>query len=193
MQIRRRARRNDLRGMFRDRGRDGSSRGIPASYVHKTEVGAGPRRRTRLPSVDQRCQGGISMSKLEQLRPSGLHHNPAYSHVVVASGARTIYIAGQVSVDEEGRVVGEGDLAAQTTQVMTNLGLALKAAGAGYANIVKITTFVVNYKPELRPIIGKARSAFFEGMEPPASTLVGVTALAAPEWLIEIEAVAVAD
>ena len=49
------------------------------------------------------------MPKFEHLRPSGLHHNPAYSHVVVASGARTIYIAGQVSTDEEGRVVGEGD------------------------------------------------------------------------------------
>ena len=95
------------------------------------------------------------MSRLDHLRPSGLHHNPAYSHVVTASGARTIYISGQVSVDEEGRIVGEGDLAAQTTQVMQNLGLALKAAGATYANIVKITTFVVNYKPELRPVIGK--------------------------------------
>ena len=133
------------------------------------------------------------MPKLDHLCPSGLHHNPAYSHVVTAVGACSIYISGQVSVDEEGRIVGEGDLAAQTTQVMQNLGLALKAAGASYANIVKITTFVVNYKPELRPIIGKARSAFFEGMEPPASTLVGVSALAAPEWLIEIEAVAVAD
>ncbi|MGY4294394.1 enamine deaminase RidA (YjgF/YER057c/UK114 family) [Bradyrhizobium sp. i1.4.4] len=91
------------------------------------------------------------MPKLDHLRPSGLHHNPAYSHVVTASGARTIYISGQVSVDEEGRIVGEGDIAAQTTQVMQNLGHALKAAGATYANIVKITTFVVNYKPELRP------------------------------------------
>ncbi|MCK1384853.1 RidA family protein [Bradyrhizobium sp. 21] len=133
------------------------------------------------------------MPKLDHLRPSGLHHNPAYSHVVTATGARTIYISGQVSVDEEGRIVGEGDIAAQTTQVMQNLGHALKAAGASYSNIVKITTFVVNYKPELRPIIGKARSAFFEGMEPPASTLVGVSALAAPEWMIEIEAIAVAD
>src|SRR5689334_12851683 len=53
-------------------------------------------------------QGGATMSKLEKLRPSGLHHNPAYSHVVAATGARTIYIAGQVSTDEEGRVVGEG-------------------------------------------------------------------------------------
>ena len=133
------------------------------------------------------------MSKIEKLRPSGLHNNPAYSHAVTTSGARTIYLSGQVSTDEEGRVVGEGDIAAQTTQVMTNIGLALKAAGAGYADIVKITTFVVGYRPELRPIIGKARSAFFEGMDPPASTLVGVSALAAPEWLIEIEAVAVVD
>ena len=97
---------------------------------------------------------------------------------------------GPESLDLE---AGEGDLAAQTTQVMHNIGLALKAAGATYADIVKITTFVVGYKPELRPIIGKARSAFFEGIEPPASTLVGVSALAAPEWLIEIEAVAVVD
>lgn len=133
------------------------------------------------------------MSRLDHLRPSGLHHNPAYSHVVTASGTRTIYISGQVSVDEEGRIVGEGDLAAQTTKVMENLGLALKAAGATYANIVKITTFVVNYKPAMRPVIGKARSVFFEGAEPPASTLVGVAALAAPEWLIEIEAIVVAD
>jgi enamine deaminase RidA (YjgF/YER057c/UK114 family) len=138
-------------------------------------------------------QGDETMSKNQHLKPSGLHNNPAYSHVVVARGARTIYISGQVATDEEGRVVGEGDIAAQTTQVMQNLGLALKAAGASYSNIVKITTFVVGYKPELRPIIGKARSAFFEGMEPPASTLVGVSALAAPEWMIEIEAVAVVD
>ena len=59
------------------------------------------------------------MPKLDHLRPSGLHHNPAYSHVVTTSGARTIYISGQVSVDEEGRIVGEGDLAAQTTQVLS--------------------------------------------------------------------------
>src|SRR3954451_2877584 len=87
--------------------------------------------------------GGTKMSKLEHIRPSGLHHNPASSHVVVASGARTIYIAGQVSTDDEGRAVVEGGLTAQTTQVMHYIGLALKAAGASYGNIVKITTFVV--------------------------------------------------
>ena len=133
------------------------------------------------------------MSKLEHLRVKGLLLNPAFSQAVVCSGARTVYISGQVSIDEQGAPVGAGDLAAQTTQVMRNLGLALTAAGAGYADIVKITTYVVNYRPEHRPIIGAARSSFFQGMPPPASTLVGVSALAMPEWLIEIEAIAVID
>jgi enamine deaminase RidA (YjgF/YER057c/UK114 family) len=133
------------------------------------------------------------MSKLEHPRANGLLQNPAFSQVVVSSGARTIYIAGQVSIDEHGTLVGPGDLSAQTTQVMRNLGLALSAGGASYADIVKITTYVVNYKPEHRPIIGQARSSFFQGMPPPASTLVGVSALAMPEWLIEIEAIAVID
>jgi enamine deaminase RidA (YjgF/YER057c/UK114 family) len=133
------------------------------------------------------------MSKIEYPSAKGLFKNPAFSQVVVATGARTIHISGQVSIDENGALVGAGDLAAQTTQVMRNLGLALAAAGAGYEHIVKITTFVVGYKPELRPIIAKARGVFFEGRTPPASTLVGVSALAMPEWLIEIEAVAVTD
>ena len=61
------------------------------------------------------------------------------------------------------------------------------------ADIVKITTYVVNYKPEYRAIIGKARAPFFANGTPPASTLVGVAALALSEWLVEIEATAVAD
>ena len=133
------------------------------------------------------------MSLNEHLRPDGLLHNPVFSQVVAASGRRTIYTAGQVSIDERGALVGSGDLAAQTAQVMRNVGLALAAAGAGYADIVKITTFVVNYKPEDRAVIGKARAAFFADGTPPASTLVGVAALALPEFLVEIEAVAVLD
>lgn len=133
------------------------------------------------------------MSKLEHPRAKGLLLNPAFSQVVVSSAARTVYIAGQVSIDEHGALVGAGDLAAQTTQVMRNVGLALAAAGASYADIVKITTYVVNYRPEHRPIIGAARASFFPGMPPPASTLVGVSALAMPEWLIEIEAIATID
>lgn len=133
------------------------------------------------------------MSMIQHPRPEGLLHNPAFSQVVAASGRRTIYTAGQVSIDERGALVGPGDLAAQTAQVMRNVGLALAAAGAGYADIVKITTYVVNYRPEDRAVIGKARAPFFADATPPASTLVGVAALALPEWLVEIEAVAVLD
>jgi enamine deaminase RidA (YjgF/YER057c/UK114 family) len=133
------------------------------------------------------------MSKIEHPRPEGLLHNPRFSQVVVASGTRTIYTAGQVSIDEGGATVGAGDLAAQATQAMRNVGLALAAAGASYADIVKITTYVVNYQPEQRAVIGEARAPFFANRTPPASTLVGVSALALPEWLVEIEAVAVVD
>jgi enamine deaminase RidA (YjgF/YER057c/UK114 family) len=133
------------------------------------------------------------MGTLEHPRAEGLLHNPAFSQVVAASGSRTIYTAGQVSIDERGALVGAGDLAAQTAQAMRNVGVALSAAGASYADIVKITTYVVNYKPEYRAIIGKARAPFFTNGTPSASTLVGVAALALSEWLVEIEAIAVVD
>jgi enamine deaminase RidA (YjgF/YER057c/UK114 family) len=131
------------------------------------------------------------VSTIEHPRPQGLLHNPGFSQVVVASGTRTIYTAGQVSIDQQGTLVGAGDLAAQTAQAMRNVGLALAAAGASCADIVKITTYVVNYKPEQRAVVGNARAPFFANGRPPASTLVGVAALALPEWLVEIEAVAV--
>jgi len=133
------------------------------------------------------------MSMIEHLRPEGLLHNAGFSQVVVASGARMVFTAGQVSIDEHGALVGGDDLAAQTVQAMRNVGLALTAANATFADVVKITTYVVNYTPELRAVIGKARAPFFAGGTPPASTLVGVSALALPEWLVEIEAIAIVD
>ena len=125
------------------------------------------------------------MGKLNYPPPQGLLHNPAFSQVVVASGTRTIYSAGQVAIDERGELVGAGDLAAQTAQVMRNVGLALAAASANFTDVVKITTYVVNYRPEHRAIIGKAWALFFANGTPPASTLIGVSALALPEWLVE--------
>src|SRR5882724_6930880 len=113
------------------------------------------------------------MSAIEHPTAKGLLHNPGFSQVVAATGRRTIYTAGQVSIDERGELVGAGDLAGQTAQAMRNVGLALAAAGASYADIVKITTYVVNYKPEHRVVIGKARAPFFANGAPPASTLVG--------------------
>src|SRR3954471_8356811 len=95
------------------------------------------------------------MGALEHPRPEGLLHNPAFSQVVAASGKRTIYTAAQVSIDERGALVGAADLAAQTAQAMRNVGLALSAVGASYADIVKITTYVVNYNLNTDPSSAK--------------------------------------
>ena len=127
----------------------------------------------------------------KRINPAGLLTPRGYTQVVTASGGRTVYISGQVSANAKGEVVGKGDLKAQTAQVFGNLGIALAAAGAAPKDVVKITMFAVNFKTEDIPAIRDVRNAFFAGVEPPASTLVGVTALANPDWLIEVEAIAV--
>jgi len=131
------------------------------------------------------------MSEIRHIRPKGLSNSPTYTHVVAARGAETVYISGQVALDANGNTVGAGDLAAQTDQVMRNLQTALAAAGATFGDVVKITTFVVGYNPHDRATIASIRSQYLPADNPPASTLVGVAALASPDWLIEIEAVAV--
>jgi enamine deaminase RidA (YjgF/YER057c/UK114 family) len=130
---------------------------------------------------------------LQRLTPEGLFKPAAYTQVVVASGRRMVFLAGQVSIDAQGKLVAPGDFAGQVRQVFANLRTALEGAGATPADVTKITIYVVNYKPELRPLLGEARSAVFGPGTLPASTLVGVQALAEPGFLIEIEAAAVLD
>jgi len=127
------------------------------------------------------------------INPDGLLHTSTFSQVVTASGSKTIYTSGQVAVDEHGNTVGAGDLAEQTRQAMRNLSVALAAAGASFADVVKTTTFVVGYRPEQRGIINSAKEPFYKGCTPPTSALIGVSALARPEWLIEVEAIAVLE
>jgi enamine deaminase RidA (YjgF/YER057c/UK114 family) len=122
-----------------------------------------------------------------------LMRNKNFSQVAIASGSKVIYTSGQVSIDRDGKLVGGADLAAQTKQAMRNLQLALAAAGAAFADVVKTTTFVVDFKPEHREIITGAKESLYRGRKPPASALIGVSSLAKAEWLIEIEAVAVLD
>jgi enamine deaminase RidA (YjgF/YER057c/UK114 family) len=133
------------------------------------------------------------MSALEHIRPANMSNNPVYTHVVASRRGRTLYISGQVALNREGELVGVGDLEAQTEQVMENLKTTLAAAGATFEDVVKITTFVVDYRPEHRAVIGGVRGRYIPADRPPASTLVGVSALASPEFLIEIEATAALD
>ena len=116
-----------------------------------------------------------------------------YSHVVSTSGGRTIYVAGQISMDKDGKVVGVGDLRAQTTQVFENVKAALAAAGATLSDVVKQNTYIVNLNAEALPVIREVRGQYFPAENPPASTLVGVTALAFADLLIEVEVIAVVD
>ena len=125
------------------------------------------------------------------LNPPGLAPTNGWTHVVTSTGGKTIYVSGQVSVDERGQVVGKGDLKAQTEQAFANLAVALKAAGASFRDVVKMNLYVVGLQPELVPLIREVRARHVNGESPPASTLVGVSALVGADWLIEIEVVAV--
>jgi enamine deaminase RidA (YjgF/YER057c/UK114 family) len=116
---------------------------------------------------------------------------PGYTHVVAVSGGTTIYISGQVPVNEKGETVGKGDFRAQVVQVYENLKTALTAAGATFQDVVKMNTYVVNYRPEDVAVIREVRKEYLSASQPPASTLVGIQALVNPDFRIEIEAVAV--
>ena len=113
------------------------------------------------------------------------------SHVARITSGALVYIAGQVSADTSGNLVGEGNLEAQAEQVFKNLKAAVEAAGGSMADLVKINTYLVaevdgSEVPKLRAV----RDRYVNVEKPPASTLVTVTRLARPGWLIEIEAVA---
>jgi len=133
------------------------------------------------------------MPNLEFLQPEGLSRPGGYTHVVTLTPGKLVVISGQVALDADAQIVGAGDLRAQTQQVFENLRLALAAAGANFAQVVKLTIFVVNYQPAHRAAIVEVRDQFIARDHPPAGTLVGVQALARPEFLIEIEALAAAE
>jgi len=123
--------------------------------------------------------------------PPGVAPGNGYCHVVSGRG-RLVAVAGQVALDEHGAVVGDGDPEAQARQVFENLRWCLAAAGAGFADVVKLGVFVTDmaYLPAMRT----ARDAVVDTTRPPASTAVQVAALARPEFLIEVDALAlVAD
>jgi enamine deaminase RidA (YjgF/YER057c/UK114 family) len=129
---------------------------------------------------------------LELINPEGLPPPSTYTHVVVATGARLVFVAGQEPEDEQGNLVGPGDLRVQARQVFANLGRAIAAADCRPEQVTKITIFVVDYRREHLVPIEEGRLALFADHKP-ADTVVGVAALSKPEYLIEVEAIAVID
>lgn len=126
----------------------------------------------------------------EQLFPSAPF---GFSQVVVSTGSRHIHCAGQTAWDKEMQLVGGLDLGKQMRKALENVGHALEAAGASPANVVRTIIFVVDYQRKYAEVIGQAMAEFFGTDHLPASTLIGVQALAMPEFLVEVQATAVID
>ncbi|MEU9786317.1 RidA family protein [Streptomyces phaeochromogenes] len=119
--------------------------------------------------------------------PAGVAPAAAYTHVVVGTG-RFVAVSGQLALDEDGKLVGEGDPAAQARQVFENLRRCLASAGAGFDDVVKLTFFVTDmaYMPAVRA----ARDEHISPGRLPAASAVQVAALVSPDFLMEIEAFA---
>jgi len=128
------------------------------------------------------------MSEKRFLTPATLPPPFGYSHVVEATAGTIVYISGQVPLDAEGRLVGEGDFAAQTRQVFENLARALEAADATWSDVVKLDYFLRDVGQIA--IVRTIRDEYVDTANPPASTLVEVSSLFSPDVLVEIQAVA---
>ena len=132
-----------------------------------------------------------SGNPIRQINPPELGKPPGYSQVVDVRAGRIIFIAGQTALDEDGKLVGKSNFVAQTEQVFKNLGAALRSVGCTAANLVKITVFLRDM--DNLQSYRDARNRFFATTMPPAApaiTLVEVSRLYGPDFLIEIEAIA---
>jgi enamine deaminase RidA (YjgF/YER057c/UK114 family) len=130
-------------------------------------------------------------AEVAYINPEGLHKNPAYSQLVITKGPlKTIYIGGQNATTKEGQILGKGDIKAQALQTLSNLKIALAAGGASLSNVIKWNVYIVE---------GQDSKVAFQALEedlkkmphPPIITGVYVAALAQPDFLLEMDAVAV--
>jgi enamine deaminase RidA (YjgF/YER057c/UK114 family) len=126
---------------------------------------------------------------LERIQPEGLAQLPLFTNVVKAGN--TVYIAGQVALDANAEIVGRDDISAQTKQVFENLRAALASVDADFTNLARITVYATD--ASYRPTIAAVRREYLGSPDPVASTFVAVAGLALPQFLVEIDAVAVVD
>lgn len=128
------------------------------------------------------------MADRRLINPPELFDPPGFSHVAVASGQRFVFVAGQTAITPDFAVVGEGDLAAQTRASMECVGIALRAAGADWDDVVRRTIYTVA-PTEFEVITRAIEEVTGDSLHPP-QTIIGVTGLALPQLMIEIEVTA---
>ena len=124
----------------------------------------------------------------QDTNPEELHPAPGFSHVTEAKGTRLVYFAGQLALDQEFGILGGDDLGEQTKAAMRNLETAMKAVGVGWDDIVRRTIYTL--QPTEFEVITAAIDEVTGGADYPAQTIIGVTGLAVPGCLIEIECTA---
>ncbi len=131
----------------------------------------------------------------EYLNPNSLFSSlpHGFSQVVIATGRKLVFISGQTAWDSRKNIVGGDSVLEQARQAFRNLEKALETAGGTLKDVVALRIYVVDYQAESGTAVGTALREFFSPENPPASTWIGVSALAVPEFLIEIEATAVLD
>ena len=131
---------------------------------------------------------------IELLNPDGLPKPEPYRQLAVASGSRMVFLAGQVARSASGEPVGAGDLAAQVEQAYLNVATAMSAVGGSFDDVAKLTVYVVDWSPGKMAALadGVSRAAARLGVDPVKPiTLIPVTALAEPDLLVEVDAIAV--
>lgn len=129
---------------------------------------------------------------IEHIQPPDLFPGAklGFTQVVTATADRLVWVAGQTACDQRGRPIGDSNIGEQAEVALANLGHALAAAGAGPADVTMLKVYIVGLTRDAAAQVGQRVAKFFAGVEPPASTWVGVQALMHPAFLIEIEAVA---
>ena len=129
------------------------------------------------------------MAKIEPFCASGVYDPPGYSQGIKVTGAQTIlFLAGQVSYEKDGSAKHKGDFKAQARECFACIKRLVEEAGGGVKNVVKLNTYILDVNN--RPAYREARKEIF-GDHEPASTMVQISALASPDFLIEVEAIAV--
>jgi len=131
------------------------------------------------------------MAEIAHVNPPGLKRLGQYSNVTTVRGGTLVFVSGQVAMDSEGRVVGKGDIEAQTAQVFENLRTCLATVGATLDDVLEFTVLIRGLTAQSRDAFMRVRSRYISQTTPPASTLIGIDQLVHEDLLVEIKAIAV--
>ncbi|HLO16798.1 MAG TPA: RidA family protein [Anaerolineales bacterium] len=141
--------------------------------------------------MTQQSETAHTKGQVEYINPNGLNKNPAFTNVVTITGSvKTIYVGGQDAIDMSGAIVGKGDLKAQTEQILTNIQIALAAAGARLEHVVKWNLYIVQGQ-SLRDGFEVFQRMWGNRAHPPTISVMFVAGLAHPDFLAEMDAIAV--